>query len=66
VADDLELAGLLAEFGSRWQIGYNEYLHVCTAEQNPGGNTVRYLVAHSVEELAGKLETAEREDLADG
>ena len=57
--------GLRDAYGT-WQVEYNEHLHVYTAEQSPDGRTIRYLVAHSVAEMAGKLETAEREDRADG
>jgi hypothetical protein len=57
--------GDLRDAYGTWQVDYNEYLHVYTAEQSPDGRTIRYLVAHSVAEMAGKLETAEREDRAD-
>ncbi len=45
----------------RWKIGANPGgLPVWTAEhRSPDGRHIRYIVAHSPEELAGKLETAE-------
>jgi hypothetical protein len=52
---------LLNPYLGRWKIGaYPGGLPVWTAEHcSPDGRHIRYIVAHSAEELADKLETAE-------
>jgi len=52
---------LLNPYLGRWKIGANPGgLPAWTAQHcSPDGRHIRYIVAHSPEELAGKLETAE-------
>ena len=54
------LDDLRAIYGARWEIiGRPAGLPIVTAEHCSGdGRRVRYIVAHSAAELAGKLETA--------
>ena len=48
---------VLRRYGGRWTIRRNETLHVWTAERHEG-TVIRFIVAHTATELAGKLETA--------
>ena len=53
------LGGLRDRYGSDWEILVHLDSAVVSAEhRSADGRVVRYLVAHSVVELAGKLETA--------
>jgi hypothetical protein len=54
------LADLLHDHGERWQIEQHPDLPAWIAVHRSGdGRHIRCLVAHSLEELADKLETAE-------
>lgn len=58
-AGKITLAGLREMYGSDWTILVHLNEAIVSAEHRSGdGRAVRYLVAHSVAELAGKLETA--------
>jgi len=53
------LGGLRARYGSDWEILVHLDSSFVSAEhRSADGRAVRYLVAHSVAELAAKLETA--------
>jgi hypothetical protein len=53
------LASLRDRYGSDWEILIHLDSAIVSAEhRSADGRAVRYLVAHSVAELAGKLETA--------
>jgi hypothetical protein len=60
-APTAEAIALLNPYLGRWKIGANPGgLPVWTAEHcSPDGRHIRYIVAHSAEELAAKLESAE-------
>lgn len=52
------LGGLREQYGSEWEILVHLDSSIVSAEhRSADGRAVRYLVAHSVAELAGKLET---------
>jgi hypothetical protein len=54
------LTVLVRRYGDSWEIIEHSGLHIVSAEHRSGdGRHIRYLVAHSAAELAGKLETAE-------
>jgi hypothetical protein len=56
----ITLAGLRNRYGDRWEILVHLDSSVVSAEhRSADGRAVRYLVAHSVAELAAKLATAE-------
>ena len=53
------LGGLRDRYGSDWEILVHLGSSIVSAEhRSADGRAVRYLVAHDVAELAGKLETA--------
>jgi hypothetical protein len=53
------LTSLREQYGSDWEILVHLDSSIVSAEhRSADGRAVRYLVAHSVAELAGKLETA--------
>jgi hypothetical protein len=53
------LDSLRRQYGSAWEILVHLDSRIVSAEHRSGdGRAVRYLVAHSVTELAAKLETA--------
>ena len=53
------LRGLQRQYGDQWEIVVHAELPVYTAEhRSADGRHIRVLVAHSVAELARKLETA--------
>jgi hypothetical protein len=53
------LTSLREQYGSDWEILVHLDSTIVSAEhRSADGRAVRYLVAHSVAELAGKLETA--------
>jgi hypothetical protein len=55
----ITLAGLRDRYGSDWEILVHLDSSFVSAEhRSADGRAVRYLAAHSVAELAGKLETA--------
>ena len=58
-SDKITLAGLRAKYASDWEILIHLDSAIVSAEhRSADGRAVRYLVAHSVSELAAKLETA--------
>ena len=55
----ITLGGLRNQYGTNWEILVHLDSSIVSAEhRSADGRAVRYLVAHSVGELAGKLETA--------
>ncbi len=53
------LRALQRRYGDQWEIVVHADLPVYTAEhKSADGRAIRYLVAHSVAELAAKLQTA--------
>jgi hypothetical protein len=58
-AGSITVAGLREKYGSDWTILIHLESSIVSAEHRSGdGRAVRYLVAHSVSELAARLETA--------
>ena len=58
-----EMANLLHDHGSDWQIEHEPGLDVWTAVQrSPDGRHIRVLVAYDPASLRGKLEDAGRDD----
>jgi hypothetical protein len=58
-AGKITLVGLREKYGSDWEILIHLDSAVVSAEhRSADGRPVRYLVGHSVSELAAKLETA--------
>ena len=58
-AGSITVAGLREKYGSDWEILIHLDSAVVSAEhRSADGRAVRYLVGHSVSELAAKLETA--------
>jgi len=54
---DAALAALRLGY-PQWVIGFDDNLHVWTAEYREPGGAVRFLAGHDLAELAARLETA--------